>query len=177
MALPEVSFYFMLFVLHSATDDQIKGLGRWDKNQFKMSYLTGIPFGALLMAAGYSDHVRHHHLPRSTVIPPKALTDAVLPWVEHDHQVVAARNKSSTNKDDRDMSVEGFLETLLWLKVVFLQDMALLCEKNPSLPVINHEVFKFAEWIPFAEEVRRVVANYKVSDNQKGKTLKIVAMQ
>ena len=64
------------------------------------------------------------------------------------------------------MSAEGFLGALVWFKIVFLQDMALLQPLHPALPVFTHKVFSLPEWSPFAEEVRRVdnAAANEVSD-------------
>ena len=56
------------------------------------------------------------------------------------------------------MSTQGVLEALLWLKIVFLQDMALLQLLHPSLPIFAHHVFSLLEWGAFAEEVRKVDA-------------------
>ena len=77
-----------------------------------MSYLTGIPYGVLLMTAGYSDQVTQHHLPRSTVLPPQALTDVVLPWVAKEKKNVVVRNATSTDRDQHNRSAQGLLETL-----------------------------------------------------------------
>ena len=64
------------------------------------------------------------------------------------------------------MSAEGFLGAMVWLKIVFLQDMALLQHLHPALPVFTHQVFSLPEWSPFAEEVRSVdaAAANEVSD-------------
>ena len=73
------------------------------------------------------------------------------------------RTADSTNSD---MSAEGCLEALTWLKIVFLQDMALLQVLHPNLPIFLHEVFTLLEWSPFSEKVRSVdtAAAHEVSD-------------
>ena len=52
------------------------------------------------------------------------------------------------------------------MKIVVLQDMALLQVLHPDLPIFLHEVFTLPEWSPFAENVRTVdtAARHEVSD-------------
>ena len=86
---------------------------RWPPlNQFKLSYLQRIPYGVVPIAVGYTDRILGHHL------PPQELIDAVLPWVEVELEKIKSHNRAMVDLDDR----EGFLETMVWLKVVFLRN-------------------------------------------------------
>ena len=121
------------------------------------SYLTTLPYTALLVAAGFSISPTSNILPRSRVSPPNALTATVLPWAEPELEKITAWNLGN-RKELSDMSAQGFLEALVWLKCVFLQDMALLQRLHPSLPIFTHPVFLLPEWAPFAQEVLKVDA-------------------
>ena len=126
----------MFVLLCSASNHEIQGLGRWAYDAFRMSYLTNLPHPALLVAAGYSISPTSYVLPRSRVPPPPALIAVILPWVEPELGKARASNLTRS-KETCDLSAVGFLETLVWLKCVFLQDRR--CSKNfthlyPSLP-------------------------------------------
>ena len=84
-------------------------------------------------------------LSRLRVIAPQELTDAVHPWVEVELEKIKSHNRAMDDPDDRDMSTEGFLETMVWLKVVFLQDMAILGVQFPKFPILTHPVFKLPQ--------------------------------
>lgn len=85
-------------------------------------------------------------LPRSRVIPPACLSHLVLPWVAADVEVV----KASTGKKIKtieDQVAKNFLNCLMWLKDVCLQDMAVLHDIYPNLPVFKaHLVNHFEDW-------------------------------
>ena len=120
-----------------------------------MSYLTNLPYPALLVAAEFRTSLSSYVLPCSRVFPPLALTACILPWVAPELEKIKAWNRTA-NKYTSDMSAEGFLEALVWLKIVFLQDMALLQHLHPALPIFTHQVFSLPEWSPFAEKVQSV---------------------
>ena len=152
-------------IVHSALNADIQGLGRWAHDAFRMSYLTNLPTPALLVASGFQRSPCSYVLPRSRVPPPLALTAKVLPWVAPELEKIKAWNRTADSTNS-DKSAEGCLEALTWLKVVFLQDMALLEVSHPDLPIFLHEVFRLPEWSPFAEKVRSVVtaAAHEVRD-------------
>ena len=120
-----------------------------------MSYLTNLPYAALLVAAGFRISPNSYVLPRSRVPPPLVLTACILPRVAPELEKIKAWNRTA-DKLTSDTSAEGFLQALVWLKIVFLQDMALLQHLHPALPIFTHQVFSLPEWSPFAEQVRSV---------------------
>ena len=144
-----------VWLYHSASNADIQGLGRWAYDAFRMSYLTNLPYAALLVAAGFRTSPKSYILPRSRVPPPLALTACILPWVAPELEKIKAWNRTA-NKLTSDTSAEGFLSALVWLKIVFLQDMALLQQLHPALPIFTHQVFSLPEWSPFAEKVQSV---------------------
>ena len=152
-------------IVHSASNADIQSPGRWAHDAFRMSYLTNLPTPALLVAVGFQRSPCSYVLPRSRVPLPLALTAKVLSWVASELGKIKAWNRTADSTTS-DMSAEGCLEALTWLKVVFLQDMALLQVLHPDLLVFLHEVFTLPEWGPFAEKVRNVdtAAAHEVCD-------------
>ena len=141
----------------SASLAEIRHLGHWNKQAVNKSYLLKVATKPLLVAAGYDTRLNSYILPRSRVTPPTSLTELVMPWVAEDLRQVEILCK---NKNDKihDHSAKNFLENLMWLKVVFLQDMAIMRQQFPDLPICDHPVFKSPEWALFAQEVQEIVA-------------------
>ena len=68
------------------------------------------------------------------------------------------------NKETVDQAAKNFLDCLMWLKVVYLQDMALLQGIYPNLPVFQaHQVFQHPEWATFSNEVKAAVDAHEVN--------------
>ena len=55
-------------------------LGKWNNDHMIMSYVNNIPLSAVLVRAGFKNHV--HMIPRTTVEPPQELLDLLFPGVE-----------------------------------------------------------------------------------------------
>ena len=148
---------FKTLFFGSASTAEIRHLGHWNKEAVNKSYLLKVATKPLLVAAGYDTRLNSYILPRSRVTPPTSLTDSVLPWVAEDLRKVEILCKNP-NVKIHDHSAKNFLENLMWLKVVFLQDSAILQQQYPEFPVFHHAVFRSPEWAPFAQEVQEIVA-------------------
>ena len=145
---------------------EIRHLGHWNKEAVNTSYLLIVATKPLLVAAGYDTRLNSYVLPRSRVTPPTSLTDVVLPWVAEELRKVEVLNQHA-NVKVHDISAKNFLECLLWLKTVFLQDMAILTLQFPGLPIFDHPVFNMPEWAPFSREVQEIVAANAVRGDMK----------
>ena len=106
---------------------------------------------------GFRNSRTSNILSRSCVSPPIALIAITLPWVGPELEKAWANNLTRS-EETCDLSDVRFFEALVWLKCVFLQDMALLQRLHPSTPVFTYDVFSVPEWGPFSEEVQRVKA-------------------
>jgi hypothetical protein len=69
-----------------------------------------------------------------------------------------ASRYASGQGSDLDQSGDQFVELLLELRVVLLQDSALLMPRFPELPLWKHPVFSHEDWSRFAEQVREAEA-------------------
>ena len=118
----------------------------------------------LLVAAGFTTSPNSYNLPRSCVTPPACLADLVLPWVATDLEMVEGINRMK-NKNTQDVAVNNFLDCLMWLKIVYLLDMALLQGIYPNLPVFKaHLVFQHPEWADFSRQVKAAVDAHEANN-------------
>lgn len=80
--------------------------------------------------AGFGTKAGKFCLPRANFTPSCSLQQQVFPWVEQwDMRVQASKQGKSWSDgglDQEDLALEGFLRLLKYLRVVLLQDMAVL---------------------------------------------------
>ena len=147
-----------------AQTSDIEMLGHWNKTNLGMSYLRKTPHEPLLVAADFTTSPNSYNVPRSRVVPPACLADLVLPWVATDLEMVEGINRMK-NKNTQDAAAKNFLNFLMWLKIVYLQDMALLQGIYPNLPVFKaHLVFQHPEWADFSRQVKAAVDAHEVNN-------------
>ena len=95
--------------------------------------------------------------------PPAALRRQLWPWIEEWEPRFEARTRrrqwAQGGLDEDDLAGDGFLELLRRLRVVLLQDLAVLQPRFPSLPFFAHAPFCGEEWEAFAYTVQASVAN------------------
>ena len=80
--------------------------------------------------------------------PPSDLLQQVFPWIEREQAALEAR--SVANPNARDFALKHFLALLKWLRLVLLQDMAVLSTSYPSLPILAFAPFNTASFRGFA---------------------------
>lgn len=113
------------------------------------SYLSRLPRMFMRRVAGYGAVVGTYYLKRATVIPPESLQRKLWPWL-NDVIVSFANNRSRRP----DMSGKQFAKLLSDLRVVLLQDAALLMPTYPDLSIWEIPVFQSDEWEQFHKLVR-----------------------
>lgn len=69
-------------------------------------------------------------MPRATYAPPDSLAKLVFPWVEQwDERILLCKQGKDWAEgglDQEDMALEGFISLMKYLRIVLLQDMAVL---------------------------------------------------
>ncbi|GAQ88550.1 putative Transcription activator [Klebsormidium nitens] len=132
-------------------------LGRWIYDHFRTSYLNQLPVGAMLINAGSSDDRKAYVLKRGRARPETNHPDLaakIFPWAED--ALTYIRNKNLTRPvAERDIAAQRFVELLIELRAVILQDVAVLqsLEKYLGHPIIYHSIFEGDDWDSFAAEV------------------------
>ena len=93
-------------------------LGFWKQDSFSGAYQARVlPYDVIRVLAGFDSEEVSYHLERDFIDPPKELEQLLFPWVEDSiiHVQSLIREK---------FSGLGFLNLLLFLRRVFLQDAA-----------------------------------------------------
>ena len=94
------------------------------------SYLTGLPLQFIRSMAGFGTKPGKFYLPRANHAPPFTLQQQVFPWVEpwEERLRLSRQGKgwSEGGLDQEDLALEGFIKLMKYLRVVLLQDMAVL---------------------------------------------------
>jgi Centromere DNA-binding protein complex CBF3 subunit, domain 2 len=87
--------------------------------------------------AGFShERAGLYHLKRAIAEPPQSLQRHIWPWLDEAAQMYALGYASGQGSD-----LDQFVKLLLELRVVLLQDSALLMPWFPKLPLWKHPVF------------------------------------
>jgi hypothetical protein len=104
--------------------------------------LTTIPHEVVKGLAGFDPKKSAFCLPRASVIPPEALNSLVFPWIE---DWIAKLDACCL---ELMICLNSFLKTMLFLRIVFLQDAVCLKELLPNLFIWNHStVFRVRDAI------------------------------
>ncbi len=93
------------------------------------SYLTGLPLQFLRSMAGFGTEAGNFCMPRANYIPPLSLQQQVFPWIESwDERILLFKQRKGWSDGglDEDLALEGFIKLMRYLRVVLLQDMAVL---------------------------------------------------
>jgi hypothetical protein len=98
--------------------------------------------------AGFPQTPGSYYLKRGYAVPPEALVSKIWPWVD---EALAMYERGDIKKVDL-CGIE-FLRLLKKLRVVFLQDAAVLIKDYPDLEIWSHQVFKGPDWPAFAQRV------------------------
>src|SRR5467141_3169679 len=94
------------------------------------SYLTGLPLEFLRSMAGFGRKPGKFYLPRANKEPPSSLQQQLFPWMEEwEGRIMLLKQGKSLGAgglDQEDLALEGFIKVVKYLRVVLLQDMAVL---------------------------------------------------
>ncbi|CAD6970244.1 unnamed protein product, partial [Tilletia controversa] len=118
-------------------------------------YLTGIAVQPVRALSGFSISGGDHYLPRTLLDPPTDLARKLWPQVDEAETAVRARQAAGGEKDEAALA---FLEMMRWLRLVLLQDAALLSTTYPSLPIWSMEPFTSTEFHAFRSALTTTIA-------------------
>ncbi|KAE8244924.1 hypothetical protein A4X13_0g6169 [Tilletia indica] len=130
----------------SCTEDAVRKHGRWCGDRMMERYLTGVSLQPVRALAGFQKDGGDYWLPRAMLEPPQELARMIFPWVESKEQDI---KKRLLHGGESDAAALEFLAMLKFLRVVLLQDMAMLQETNTMLPLFTTAPFNthaFSAW-------------------------------
>ncbi|KDO19098.1 hypothetical protein SPRG_15577 [Saprolegnia parasitica CBS 223.65] len=133
-----------------ASEAQIRRLGHWNNQAMEgcyltklPRYLTKLPREAMRVMAGFSPDPRLYYLERGQVEPDQELQALVFPdaanWLA----------KLNDGKCEATIAARGFLELLMHLRVVLLQDSVLLKKLYPAHPMWSAPLFSHPLYTAF----------------------------
>jgi hypothetical protein len=139
---------------HGSSLAQISQAGRWNQSVLCQAYLTHLPRQFMRIVAGFSASSGDYFLARAAHEPSPALQKQLWPWIEEWEPRFEARACrrcwAEGGLDEDDLAADGFLKLMRRLRVVLLQDLAVLQPRYPSLPFFAHAPFYGLEWDEFA---------------------------
>jgi len=137
---------------------QISQASRWNQSVLCQAYLTHLPRQFMRIVAGFSGSPGDYFLARAVQEPPAALQSQLWPWIEEWELRFEARARrcqwAQGGLDDDDLAGDGFLKLMRRLRIVLLQDLAVLQPQFPSLPFFSYAPFHGNEWEAFARAVQ-----------------------
>jgi hypothetical protein len=139
---------------HGSSLAQISQAGRWNQSVLCQAYLTHLPRQFMRVVAGFSASAGDYFLARAAHDPPVMLQRQLWPWIEEWEPRFEARARrlswAQGGLDEDDLAADGFLKLMRRLRIVLLQDLAVLQPRYPSLPFYAHAPFTGPDWDAFA---------------------------
>ncbi|KAE8208771.1 hypothetical protein CF327_g7018 [Tilletia walkeri] len=111
------------------TEDGVRKHGRWCGDRMMERYLTGVSIQPVRALSGFKIEGGDYWLPRALLEPPQELAQSIFPWVEPSYKQIQARVLVGGKSDSAALE---FLTMLKFLRVVLLQDAAILQDQYPS---------------------------------------------
>ncbi|KAG6990365.1 High-osmolarity-induced transcription protein 1 [Fusarium oxysporum f. sp. conglutinans] len=143
---------------HGTSLAQISQAGRWNQSVLCQAYLTHLPRQFMRIIAGFSASPGDYFLAHAANEPPYVLQKQLWPWIKEWEPRFEARARQQCwaegGLDDDDLAANGFLKLIQRLRIVLLQDLAILQPRYPSLPFFTYAPFNGSEWDEFAVAVR-----------------------
>jgi hypothetical protein len=81
----------------------------------------------------------------------------VFPWVEQEQAALLVH--AQDNPLANDMALKQFLQLLIWLHKVLLQDAVVLFMQDPTFPIFHHSIFQSTTFHTFAAASQLALAD------------------
>ena len=136
--------------------------GRWTRDAAGGVYRCDLSLPALRASAGFDPNVRNSCVKRGMIPVPGLLTDQIFP------QATEAL-KVEREKENSNIAAVGFLEMLIHLRAVLIQDSVLLQSKYPKNAFFKHKFFKSETFKLFGQRMMKQMeemADPEVTDLQ-----------
>ncbi|KAI3633127.1 hypothetical protein MIR68_009202 [Amoeboaphelidium protococcarum] len=128
--------------LQGASEGDIRRLGRWNSQAMEGCYLTALPRGAMRSLAGFPTDSGSFYLDRGQIDPPEHLQRLIFP--EIDTYVIAELAHTTT---------AGFIKLLKYMRIVVLQDAAIMQDQYPDQTLFNHALFRSQDFLHYKEQL------------------------
>jgi Centromere DNA-binding protein complex CBF3 subunit, domain 2 len=88
--------------------------------------------------------------------PPADVVSYLFPWVEE--ELAGLEDRMARSRLNRDIALKKFLILLQWLRLVLVQDCALLYARYPDCPIFRFAPFTFSSFKTFSANAAALVA-------------------
>ncbi|KAJ3846018.1 hypothetical protein EV368DRAFT_9387, partial [Lentinula lateritia] len=128
-----------------------KALGKWKEGRgaFENAYDHQHPLDGMLGVAMFdAQRPDSYTCSRNCLQPPPSLLASLFPWVEAEQRALAER-RLLCGKQAEDYSLDQLLHLLVYLRVILLQDAALIYVEHPESHVFKYAPFDsaiFRDW-------------------------------
>ncbi|KAJ7185140.1 hypothetical protein GGX14DRAFT_409316 [Mycena pura] len=140
-----------------ASQSEVKALGCWsDAGSYRPCYDRALPIEAVLASAGFDGkRPESHFLAREQLQPPEDVLNAIFDFAEPELEKLAERRRE--NRQTEDYALKQFLEMLIWLRTVLVQDAAVLYADHSDAAFFNSPPFHSPSFRTFAQTSRAVI--------------------
>ncbi len=126
--------------------------GHWATKSRVGAYANhSIPFDCVRVLAGFGPEPDRYYINRNIIIPPESLQNAIFPQLEQSRQAIKASGS--------EIAGTSFLKLISYMRIVLLQDVALLIELGYNHPVLQHEIFQSQEYVCFRDQLLANIAS------------------
>ncbi|PPR03299.1 hypothetical protein CVT24_012607 [Panaeolus cyanescens] len=134
-----------------ASTDSVRALGNWSFTGSWSLYNHSLPIDAMVAAAGCNGHqVDSYFVSRELIVPPNELICSIFPWLSVEER--AYNHRLLEKKEAKDGALRYLLNLLLYLRLVLVQDAAVLYQENPECPIFEFAPFNSDLFRSFAQE-------------------------
>ena len=129
-------------------------VGHWSNTSRTGAYTNDcIPWEAVRALAGFSPTNLLHTNPRESVIPPEELQLLIFPQLEQSFQQI---DDFVIAKNETELAGRSWLRLLKWMRIVILQDAAILMHREDyaNHVLLEHDIFQSDLFIDFKRELQ-----------------------
>lgn len=134
------------------SEDSIRIHGRWCSDRMVERYLSPVSLQPIRALAGFNLNGGNIWISRDLVKPPQLLEQQIFPWATECLAAVKRLPKAVS-----DVGAQKFLELVLFLRSVLLQDVVLMKAQYPECDLFRHPIFASAAFEDFARDLQEAI--------------------
>ncbi|PPQ83383.1 hypothetical protein CVT24_006465, partial [Panaeolus cyanescens] len=152
-------------IANGASGESVRALGIWSQPDSFSVYNHSLPVEAMVAAAGFNArHPESYFIARSLLDPPQSLLLSIFPWVEREQQALKDRIIADSRAEDGVLG--HFLNMLVFLRCIILQDAAVLFQQFPDAPIWKYAPFNSVEFKSFSAQSTAIIQQAEESARQ-----------
>lgn len=145
--------------MDGAPEASTRRMGHWSHGTMESCYLSAeLPLGTMRPVAGFNTGGGTYFLHRATLEAPESLKSKIFP--EADRWMAMYEN----SEIERDIAGGNFLQLLIFLRDVILQDSVVLMPLFPDSHLWKCAIFSTPEYLDFADRLRSSITESEAND-------------